>query len=167
MRHDVILSTSFQSEILDNNLKFLSLVFQESKEWDNLPIHLVSFSKGCVVLNQLVLQLKLLVEDIKSEHLLRNIHSVCWLDSGVPGNNGAYPTNEDCLQIVAEKIPNIEIHTTPYQMKDTLRVWIGKEKELFVQLLCKYKAVFKDCSYFDDEAVSLDTHFALLRSFGR
>ena len=70
-------------------------MFQESKaDFDNLPIHLVSFSKGCVVLNQLALQLKSLLveEDKKCEHLLRNIQGMCWLDSGVPGNKGAYPS---------------------------------------------------------------------------
>ena len=145
-------------------------MFQESKaDFDNLPIHLVSFSKGCVVLNQLALQLKSLLveEDKKCEHLLRNIQGMCWLDSGVPGNKGAYPTNEDCIQIIAEKIPNVEIHTTPYQMQDPMRVWICKEKKRFVQLLRKYKAVFKDCSYFEDMEACLETHFDLLKSFGR
>ena len=136
------------------------------KDYDNLPVHLVSFSKGCVVLNQLVFQLKSLGNK-GGEQLLNNISSMSWLDSGVPGNNGAYPTNEDCIQILANKIPNIEIHITPYQMKDTLRVWISKEKKRFVQLLRKYKAVLKDRLYFEDEVPSLDTHFALLKSFGR
>lgn len=132
-------------------------------------MHLVSFSKGCVVLNQLVLQLKQLMaeKENKCEPLIKNIQSMCWLDSGVPGNKGAYPTNEDCIQTVAERISNIEIHTTPYQMQDPMRVWICKEKKRFVQLLRKYKAMYKDCSYFDDKEACLETHFGLLRSFGR
>ena len=145
-------------------------MLRESKaDFDNLPMHLVSFSKGCVVLNQLVLQLKQLMaeKENKCEPLIKNIQSMCWLDSGVPGNKGAYPTNEDCIQTVAERISNIEIHTTPYQMQDPMRVWICKEKKRFVQLLRKYKAMYKDCSYFDDKEACLETHFGLLRSFGR
>eukprot|EP00111_Clytia_hemisphaerica_P023361 TCONS_00068781-protein len=140
--------------------------YDADKTWNDKPISLVSFSKGCIVLNQLVLELPLLVETQK-QSLLTNIQTFCWLDGGVPGNSGAYPRNEKCIELLSKYVPNIEVHTTPYQMKDPLRVWISKEKKRFVQLLKKYKAGLIDCSYFENGVPDLNMHFNLIHSFRR
>lgn len=133
-----------------------------------LPIRLVSFSKGCVVLNQLLLELPLISqnnENTSEETCLQRVQTLTWLDSGLPGNSGAWMANEDSIEIAASIFQQLEIHTTPYQMEDNTRTWVAKEKKRFVQLLRKHKANVLDIYYFNGEARTLEMHFKLIQEF--
>jgi len=131
---------------------------------EDFPVALISFSKGCVVLNQLLHEIPALTHQERI-HLLSNIDTMCWLDSGVPGNSGAYLIKESCVEVAAQHVPRFEVHTTPYQMSDVLRLWVLKEKKRFVQLLKKHKAHCAERYYFEDEIAGLETHFKLLKNF--
>jgi hypothetical protein len=51
------------------------------------PVHLIGFSKGCVVLNQLVHELASVESDQDAQELLSRVTTITWLDGG---NNYTY-----------------------------------------------------------------------------
>lgn len=59
----------------------------------------------------------------------------------------------------------MDIHVTPYQIKDDRRPWIGKEEKQFHSTLRKLGVKLSRQVYFEEEPPSFDNHFALLKSF--
>ena len=60
---------------------------------------------------------------------------------------------------------SVDIHVTPYQVKDAHRPWIGKEEKQFHTTLKKLGVPLSRKTYFEEESPSLENHFALLKEF--
>lgn len=60
---------------------------------------------------------------------------------------------------------HIHVHVTPYQVKDKMRPWIGKEEKIFTEILIEYKANVTRQLHFHNQPASLNQHFELLNSF--
>ncbi|XP_065665279.1 mitochondrial protein C2orf69 homolog isoform X2 [Hydra vulgaris] len=132
---------------------------------NNLPITVLGFSKGCVVLNQMLCELPLLEKDQTLDVFFSKISAFHWLDSGNCGQSGAYIVNESCLSYAARMIPKIYVYSTPYQINDDSRPWISIEREKFIRLMKKNKAFLKEAVLFSDIPRSLEKHFLLLKEF--
>ena len=128
------------------------------------PLTLMGFSKGCVVLNQFVYELKKLKCQENIKPFLRKISAIYWLDCGHNGGNKVWVTEDESVKELAELGVKIHVHVTPYQVNDTTRPWIGKEEAIFVQKLKCLGADISECKHFAREMPSLDNHFRVLES---
>lgn len=129
------------------------------------PIQLIGFSKGCVVLNQLIHDL---LEDMEPEtrKFVDRVQTFYWLDGGHSGGGKkTWITDERVLQNLAQSNCRVSVHVTPYQLKDPTRVWIGQEEKLFVNKLQRFKCSIKDKVYYSSEPRSINKHFQLLQDF--
>ncbi|RDD40044.1 UPF0565 protein C2orf69-like protein [Trichoplax sp. H2] len=137
----------------------------------DLPTVLIGFSKGCVVLNQLILELSNRKKCISENacdtniNLFKRIAGIHWLDGGHSGENGTWLTNEGVINDLVSNVPLVCCHVTPYQMMDGTRPWVYLEYERFVQLLNKSGGNIKTYNYFMDKPRSIDYHFNLLEAF--
>ena len=146
----------------------------------NNKITLVGFSKGVVVLNQVLHDLQFLYEDSQEntsakEDLLRfseQIEKMIWLDGGHNGGKDTWITDEAVLEALAKKTDiDIEIKVTPYQMRDNRRPWIGQEEKRFRNILglkfhlWKSNRLIRDL-YFEEEEANIDNHFRILTTLG-
>eukprot|EP00667_Euglena_gracilis_P017870 EG_transcript_18880 len=146
-----------------------------------LPLVLLGFSKGCLVLNHLLLEEA--VDDPRddaptqdSPFALRLVRRLIWVDAGNSNLPGAYPgpwpaaVQRFVERWVAAKSAAdggqrcIEIHSTPYmvQLRPRLRV----ELEQFCRTLhALHGDAFRStCDYhFAGRRPSLEDHFAVLR----
>lgn len=130
------------------------------------PIQLIGFSKGCVVLNQLIHDL--LAEDMEpmTRKFIDRVQTFYWLDGGHSGGGKkTWITDERILQNLAQSKCKVSVHVTPYQLKDPTRVSIGQEEKLFVNKLQRLKCNIKDKVYYSSEPRSIDKHFQLLQDF--
>ena len=128
----------------------------------DIPIMLVGFSKGCVVLNQLLHELREAENKPDLNHFVQSISAWYWLDGGHIMESHTWITDEDVLQDLAKlKVP-INVLVTPYQVKDPNRPYIGDEERLFVDILKKLGADVKEKLYFENEELSLENHFKVL-----
>ena len=80
---------------------------------DSTPVTLIGFSKGVVVLNQVLRELSTL-----SSHSL-SLVSMVWLDGGHNGGRDIWPTDRGLLQRLAESGVRVEVRVSPYQVKRT------------------------------------------------
>ena len=74
------------------------------------PVTLIGFSKGVVVLNQVLRELSTL-----SDHNL-TLTSMVWLDGGHNGGRDIWPTDRRLLQRLAEAGIKVEVRVSPYQV---------------------------------------------------
>ncbi|GJY38797.1 UPF0565 protein [Tanacetum coccineum] len=114
---------------------------------------LFGFSKGGSVLNQLVTELafseikpaissqdKSEIIPTSKESLLNSITEIHYVDVGL-NSNGAYITDQEIItrvsKLISERPLGIRfvLHGTLRQWRDSMRVWIGKEKDTMVHLL--------------------------------
>ena len=126
-------------------------------------ISLIGFSKGCVVLNQLMFELRL-YQNAKDE-FLDWITSIYWLDGGHTGGNNAYITDDETLNNIVKLGKKLFVHVTPYQVNDPVRAWIGKEEAKFVEVLKQKGADITEKKHFTDEPASILNHFKVLTVF--
>ncbi|NXA40769.1 CB069 protein, partial [Eudromia elegans] len=126
---------------------------------------LIGFSKGCVVLNQLLYELKEAKKDKNTDAFLKNIKAIYWLDGGHSGGSNTWVTYPEVLKELAQTGIEIHAHVTPYQVFDTMRSWIGREHEKFVQILEELGVEIDDQLHFADEVPSLDNHFRVHEVF--
>ncbi|KAF4799622.1 hypothetical protein TURU_053676 [Turdus rufiventris] len=126
---------------------------------------LIGFSKGCVVLNQLLYELKEAKKDKNTNTFLKNIKAIYWLDGGHSGGSNTWVTYPEMLKELAETGIEVHAHVTPYQVFDTMRSWIGREHEKFVQVLEEFGVEINDQLHFADEVPSLDNHFRVHEVF--
>ncbi|RLW00941.1 hypothetical protein DV515_00008385 [Chloebia gouldiae] len=126
---------------------------------------LIGFSKGCVVLNQLLYELKEAKKDKNTDAFLKNIKAIYWLDGGHSGGSNTWVTYPEMLKELAETGIKVHAHVTPYQVFDTMRSWIGREHEKFVQILEEFGVEINDQLHFADEVPSLDNHFRVHEVF--
>ncbi|XP_070212124.1 mitochondrial protein C2orf69 homolog isoform X2 [Littorina saxatilis] len=131
----------------------------------DVPVHLVAFSKGCIVLNQLLQELNALEKNQAVHKFVLRVRTMTWLDGGHSGGSNTWVTDPGALERLAALGVEIHVHVTPYQVKDEMRVWIGKEKRRFVELLQKAGANVHDTLHFDNEPKSIENHFRVLEVF--
>ena len=60
---------------------------------------------------------------------------------------------------------HVHVHTTPYQMSDTSRPWIAKEKKKFIEKLRRLGVKYTDVFHFEDEERTIENHFKILHHF--
>ncbi|XP_054826989.1 mitochondrial protein C2orf69 homolog [Eublepharis macularius] len=142
-----------------------SMNFIEPSVIGGVSFTLIGFSKGCVVLNQLLYELKEAKEDKDIDSFIKNIKAVFWLDGGHSGGSNTWVTYPDVLKEFSQTGIGVSTHVTPYQVFDTMRSWIGKEHKRFVQILEEFGMNVNSQLHFADEAPSLDNHFRVHEVF--
>ncbi|XP_069839457.1 mitochondrial protein C2orf69 homolog [Dendropsophus ebraccatus] len=131
----------------------------------SLSFTVIGFSKGCVVLNQLLHEVQEAKKDKEISSFLSNTESMYWLDGGHSGGSNTWITCPDILKVFAQT--GIAVHTrvTPYQVSDCMRSWIGEEHGKFIELLKGYNVMVDNQLHFAYEAPSLDNHFRVHELF--
>ncbi|XP_053328254.1 mitochondrial protein C2orf69 homolog [Spea bombifrons] len=132
---------------------------------DSLSLTLVGFSKGCVVLNQLLHELEQAKKDKDISSFIANIEAMYWLDGGHSGGSETWITHPDILKVFAETGIDVHTHVTPYQVSDSMRSWIGQEQKKFVQILKENSVMVDNRLHFMYEMPSLDNHFRVHEVF--
>lgn len=141
-----------------------------------LPLILIGFSKGGVVLNQILYELGNYIKpgspdkegDEDKDRLsvfLKQIKSMYWLDSGHSGEENAWIKDASLLHHLACLNPEVHIHVTDYQMKCPQRPWIGEEERQFVEVLKEMGVKIIETHHFHDKPRSLMYHFKILNVF--
>ncbi|XP_067842927.1 mitochondrial protein C2orf69 homolog isoform X2 [Heptranchias perlo] len=131
----------------------------------SLKFILIGFSKGCVVLNQLLYALSEAKKDEELAAFINNIKEMYWLDGGHAGGSKTWVTSPEILKGFAQTGIPVHAHVTPYQVQDDMRAWIGKEHKKFIRLLRKYGAEVTNQLHFENETPSVDNHFRVLQVF--
>ena len=158
-QHLKSLLSSCCSKMVQNQFEKILTVDQ----LNSLPLILVGFSKGCVVLNQLLYDLPDASDEIFS--FVGNVEKMIWLDGGHSGPSNTWINDNSVLEKAVKSGIKFETHVTPYQVKDKNRPWIGKEYAEFVRILKGLGAEVEDKLHFEKNPVSLSGHFSLLISF--
>lgn len=132
-----------------------------------LPIVLVGFSKGCVVLNQFLYAFKALEQapDDDISAFVGRIVEMTWLDGGHSGGRNTWVTKEVILKALVQLDIKVNVHVTPYQIRCASRPWIGKEEKLFTETLRRLGMDVVRQVHYDDVMPSLELHFQLLEDF--
>uniref|UniRef100_A0A147BGV5 Uncharacterized protein n=1 Tax=Ixodes ricinus TaxID=34613 RepID=A0A147BGV5_IXORI len=145
-----------------------------SKSWHGVgsaiqgkPLVLIGFSKGCVVLNQILYAIKALELNPDDDlcAFVGRIRQMYWLDGGHSGGSNTWVTKEVVLKAFAQLDIKVNIHVTPYQVLCNSRPWIGKEEKGFREMLKKLGMDVSRKLHYADEQPSLDMHFKLLEEF--
>lgn len=137
---------------------------QNSKP-DSLPIRLIGFSKGSVVLNQLLHEVHLVDTEEPIKQAFSRVTAFYWLDGGHAGNLKTWITDVSVLKNLRKINADLHVHVTPYQMGDTMRPWIAKEEKKFVSRLRSLGLNVNETKHFEDEDRSIEIHFRVLESF--
>uniref|UniRef100_V5H2P9 Putative conserved secreted protein n=1 Tax=Ixodes ricinus TaxID=34613 RepID=V5H2P9_IXORI len=171
--------TSFSVSGLEHFHKLLMntaerLKSRTSKSWHAVgsaiqgkPLVLIGFSKGCVVLNQVLYAIKALELNPDDDlcAFVGRIREMYWLDGGHSGGSNTWVTKEVVLKAFAQLNIKVNIHVTPYQVLCNSRPWIGKEEKGFREMLKKLGMDVSRKLHYADEQPSLDMHFKLLEEF--
>eukprot|EP00095_Tigriopus_kingsejongensis_P002379 snap_masked-scaffold527_size145964-processed-gene-0.4 protein:Tk02379 transcript:snap_masked-scaffold527_size145964-processed-gene-0.4-mRNA-1 annotation:"upf0565 protein c2orf69 homolog isoform x2" len=133
-------------------------------EVDQLPKTLIAFSKGTVVLNQLLMDLSQLGEDSQMASFVNSIRRWCWLDGGHSGGRMTWITHKPHLMQFAKWQFRVDVRVTPYQVEDTQRPWIKQEEKQFSGFLTRSGVDVTRKKFFMDEPPSIHNHFQILRT---
>lgn len=125
----------------------------------------VGFSKGCVVLNQMVYELAGARADPQMSHFVKRISDMYWLDGGHPGGSDTWVTNKQVLKELASSGVSIHAHVTPYEVCDPMRAWVGREHGHFIKTLEEFGACPSKKLHFEDEPPSIENHFRVIQEF--
>ncbi|TYZ66988.1 hypothetical protein PybrP1_007699, partial [[Pythium] brassicae (nom. inval.)] len=147
----------------------------------DLPLHLVGFSKGVIVLNQLITELAIckregfksnnrreaLLDDVSTYHkFFSQVRSIHWVDGGNASSRGCVPSNERALAAIHDvSNARLVVHVTPYQYDSKDRPWIKQEIEEFIQQMRRHHVDVQLKMYNEGEVASIHSHFQLLRDF--
>ncbi|KAM8789174.1 mitochondrial protein C2orf69 homolog [Rhynchonycteris naso] len=126
---------------------------------------LIGFSKGCVVLNQLLFELKEAKKDKTIDAFINSIKTMYWLDGGHSGGSNTWITYPEVLKEFAQTGITVHTHVTPYQVCDPMRSWIGKEHKKFVEMLGDFGMQVTSQIHFAKEAPSIENHFRVHEVF--
>ncbi|XP_076854502.1 mitochondrial protein C2orf69 homolog [Brachyhypopomus gauderio] len=126
---------------------------------------LVGFSKGCVVLNQMVHELAGARRDSELRPFLDGIVEMYWLDGGHPGGSETWVTDQRVLAHLAASGVALHAHVTPYEVRDPMRAWVGREHKSFIKSLEELGACITHRLHFEDEPASIDNHFRVITEF--
>ncbi|XP_048000844.1 mitochondrial protein C2orf69 homolog [Leguminivora glycinivorella] len=139
------------------------LALHESK------LSLVGFSKGCVVLNQLLYEFHythtLTPADTQATRFISCITAMYWLDGGHAGGRNTWLSSRCLLETLVRLNVEIFVHVSPYQVQDEARPWIGREERAFTAMLRKLGANVHRYLHSDSAPVTLLTHFSVLSNF--
>lgn len=137
---------------------------------EDAPLILIGFSKGCVVLNQFLHEIHYFNDspfnnesNLVSE--IKRLKKIMWLDGGHSGGKDTWITSPSILSSLAALNIMVDIHITPYQIKDDRRPWIGREEKQFHTVLKKLGVPLVRKTYFTEEPPTIDNHFRLLKEF--
>ena len=119
------------------------------------------------MLNQIAYELPRIsiMNDSNLTEFVSRFDAMVLLDAGNGGQANAYVTDEDVLFHLAQNVPKIRVHVTPYQVKDDTRPWIKKEEQKFVAQLKSLGISIKEKLHFADKKPSLANHFRILTDF--
>ncbi|KAJ8252806.1 hypothetical protein GJAV_G00205830 [Gymnothorax javanicus] len=126
---------------------------------------LVGFSKGCVVLNQMVHELAVVKADPELAPFLGRVTDIYWLDGGHPGGSETWVTNKRALRELAACGMLLHAHVTPYEVRDPMRAWVGREHRRFVRTLEELGARLTSTLHFEDEPPCIENHFRVIETF--
>ncbi|XP_021054317.1 UPF0565 protein C2orf69 homolog [Mus pahari] len=132
---------------------------------DGASFTLIGFSKGCVVLNQLLFELKEAKKDKNIDAFIKSIRTMYWLDGGHSGGSNTWITYPEVLEEFAQTEITVHTHVTPYQVHDPMRSWIGKEHKKFVQILRDLGMQVTSQIHFAKETPSIENHFRVHEVF--
>lgn len=138
----------------------------------------IGFSKGVVVLNQMLHELHALSssdlelkKQYDAEEIIKfsgKIERMVWLDGGHNGGKDTWINDEAILETIARKTDiKIDIKVTPYQVKDSRRPWIGKEETRFRTILGTKFGLLNTGRLrrelcFENEDANIENHFRIL-----
>ncbi|XP_061774711.1 mitochondrial protein C2orf69 homolog isoform X2 [Nerophis ophidion] len=125
----------------------------------------VGFSKGCVVLNQMLCELGGARADRQMRDFVQSISNMFWLDGGHPGGSETWVTDKQVLRQLANSGIGIHVHVTPYEVRDPMRAWVGREHRSFIETLEEFGASPFHKIHFEDEPPSLENHFRVIQDF--
>lgn len=126
---------------------------------------LVGFSKGCVVLNQLVHELAGALAQPQTGRLAQALSDMFWLDGGHPGGSGTWVTDQRALGALASSGVHVHAHVTPYEVRDPMRAWVGQEYASFVESLRELGARLTTELHFESRPASIENHFRVIEEF--
>ncbi|XP_045169618.2 mitochondrial protein C2orf69 homolog [Mercenaria mercenaria] len=129
---------------------------------DDVQVKIIGFSKGCVVLSQLMYELDHFKDDKNVKLFLDKVSAIYWLDGGHNGGVKGYITDNKVLKDIKKLEKDLFVLVTPYQIKCINRRWIGKEEAEFVKKLEALGAKIQEFRYFMDEPGSIENHFKVL-----
>ncbi|KOC62985.1 UPF0565 protein C2orf69 like protein [Habropoda laboriosa] len=135
---------------------------------EKTKLTLMGFSKGCVVLNQLLHEFHYYQNKPKSDiginNFIKLIESMWWLDGGHAGSKNTWITETSILESFAKLKIDVHVHVTPYQVQDTYRPWICQEEIQFCNILQSMEIPVKRTLHFSDKPRSLKNHFNVLKA---
>ncbi|XP_017882386.1 UPF0565 protein C2orf69 homolog [Ceratina calcarata] len=135
---------------------------------ENTKLTLLGFSKGCVVLNQLLHEFHYYQSeqnlDVEIDDFLRLIESMWWLDGGHAGSKDTWITEPLILESLKKLGIDVHVHVTPYQVQDFHRQWIREEEHHFCTILRNIGVPVKRILHFADKSRSLKHHFNVLKA---
>ncbi|OQR89485.1 hypothetical protein THRCLA_22683 [Thraustotheca clavata] len=141
---------------------------------EDLPLHLLGFSRGVVVLNQLITELAQSTQLVSEEDSccspvlpwFQQINSIHWIDGGNGSGAGAFPNHSFALSVLSD-LPNISlhIHWTPYQYESNIRPWIAQEYKQFAKTMDTLGMLPIVHQYFTESPGTLENHFNILSAF--
>ena len=97
-------------------------------------------------------------------HFVQSISACYWLDGGHSKETDTWITDEDVLLELSKLKTKLNVHVTPYQIRDPNRRHIGEEERVFVDTLKRFGADVKETVYFDGVERSLKNHFRVLET---
>ncbi|XP_076764223.1 mitochondrial protein C2orf69 homolog [Xylocopa sonorina] len=135
---------------------------------EKTTLTLIGFSKGCVVLNQLLHEFHYYQNKSKSDMEINNfiklIKSMWWLDGGHAGLKDTWITDISILKSFAKLKIDANVHVTPYQVQDSHRPWIQEEENQFYNILQTLGVPVNRTLHFADKSRSLQHHFNVLKA---
>ncbi|XP_012287205.1 UPF0565 protein C2orf69 [Orussus abietinus] len=127
---------------------------------------LMGFSKGCVVLNQILHEFHTLhtqqIVDKNLKEFVERIKDMAWLDGGHCGKKDTWITNKSILESFSKLKINVHVHVTPQQVRDEHRPWIRKEEESFCNILQRLGVLVEHSLHYENDQRSLEMHFDVL-----
>lgn len=132
---------------------------------------LVGFSKGCVVLNQLLYEISQLETgesgDALLQEFIQRIKAMYWLDGGHSGEEDTWVADPDVISCLTTKMDLycVEVHVSPYQVRDEHRPWKGRSHSEFLALLKDAGVTLKNVLHFENDEPDLLSHFKVLQTF--
>ncbi len=143
----------------------------------NLPVVLVGFSKGCIIINELCNELEFLNKLDDSEFIpveesnelkafLIKVKHLVWLDGGHSGQSNNWITRAEIMDLIKQFGFKCYVYVTPYQIQSR-KYWAVEEYKKFVQLLEAHRLFYVNKYYFEerDEDFDIHVHFELINNF--
>ncbi len=106
---------------------------EDGVDFVEAPKVFVGFSKGIVVLNQLILAMKLAADGADTlTDFCKTVRRIVFLDGGHNGRRAdVYLADPAVLEFLVRSGVAVDVRVSPYQVRDEKRPWIGKEERKF------------------------------------